>query len=148
MKLMICIPAAALAMTLAACATDAPAASKSAATASSASVTRASSHGDDGTVTGTFTRVGGPLGPDGTQPRPVPLMGTLIFSAGHHRTVAVHVGKTGRFSVGLPAGTYVVTGRSPLMGDGAQVDPPCTPPTPVTAVAGRTVHLAVVCPVP
>ena len=86
----------------------------------------------DGTVVGTFRRVGGPLGAGGTQPPSIPLMGTLRFTAGHRRAVAVQVGKTGRFSVRLPAGRYVVSGRSPsirgVLASGAVVESPCTSP--------------------
>lgn len=139
MKLMICIPVAALAATLTACGTGAP---------TSPAVAKKNA----GTVTGTFMRVGGPPGVGGTQPRPVPLTGTVLFTAGHHRKFAVRAGKTGRFTVGLPAGRYVASGTSPSMGyvlaSGATVDPPCAPPTPVTVVAGRTVRVSVVCAVP
>lgn len=134
MKLMICIPAAALAVTLAACGTG-------------AATTRAASASDDGSVTGTFIRVGGPLGIDGTQPRPVPLTGTLLFTAGHRRMAEVHVGKTGRFSVRLPAGSYSVSGRSPSL-SGASTVRPCGQPERVTVVARRAVHVSVVCAVP
>jgi hypothetical protein len=138
MKLMMWIPAAALAASMTACGTSTP-------------PTRASTN-SDGTMTGTFTRVGGPLGPGGTQPRPVPLTGTLQFSAGHHRMVAVQVGETGRFSVSLPPGSYTVSGRSPslvtTLASGAHVVRPCTQPVRVTVVARRTVHVSLVCAVP
>jgi hypothetical protein len=138
-KLMICIPAAALVATLTACGAGDPPAPAQAKT-------------NSGTVTGTFMRVGGPAGLGGTQPRPVPLTGTVLFTAGHHRMFAVRVGKTGRFTLGMPAGRYVVSGTSPSMGEvlasGATVDPPCTLPTSVTVVAGRTVRASVVCVVP
>jgi len=147
MRLTSWILVVALALTLAACATTGAAGHPG-----SASATSAATAGEPGTVTGTFTRVGGPLGAAGTQPRPVPLTGTLIFSAGHHRVVAVQVGKKGRFAVTLPAGIYVVSGRSPSLGEvlasGAVLDPPCTAPTPVNVAAGRTVHVCLVCAVP
>ena len=158
MKLMTSIPAAVLTVLLTACATSGPAEHVSATMSTSASAMHPSapairaSTSDDGTVTGTFTRVGGPLLPIGKQPCPVPLAGTVIFSAGHHRMVAVRVGKTGRFSVSLFAGRYLVTGRSPAVGgvspSGALSGPPCSPPAPVEVVAGRTVHVSVVCAVP
>jgi hypothetical protein len=79
-------------------------------------------------------------------------MGTVTFAAGHHRTFAVHVGRSGRFSVGLPAGNYLVSGRSPsimeVLASGAQAEDQCSPLTPVAVVAARTVHVSVVCPVP
>jgi hypothetical protein len=139
MKLMAWVPAVALAATLAACGTSAP-------------TVRTETHSDYGTVTGTFMRVGGPLGVGGIQPPSIPLMGTLQFTADHHRSFAVKVGKTGRFAVRLPAGHYVVAGTSPSMAavlaSGALDNRPCTPPTPVTVVAHRTVHVSLVCPVP
>jgi hypothetical protein len=105
-----------------------------------------------GTVTGTFTRAGGPLGADGAQPPTIPLRGTVSFVAGRQHTFAVAVGKTGLFSVQLPPGHYVVSGRSPsILGmspTGAIVESTCSPSFPVTIVAGRTVHVSVVCPVP
>ncbi|HSR86329.1 MAG TPA: hypothetical protein VLM11_19295 [Streptosporangiaceae bacterium] len=79
-------------------------------------------------------------------------MGTLTFSAGHRGVVAVHVGKSGRFSVTLPAGHYLVSGRSPsileVLASGAKIEQPCTYANPVTVITGRTVHLSVVCVVP
>jgi hypothetical protein len=158
MKLMTPIPAAALTMLLTACATNALGTHQEVAISTGASAMHSSapamraSTSNDGIVTGTFTRVGGPLLPGGKQPIPVPLTGTVIFSAGHHRTLAVRIGKTGRFSVALPAGTYSVTGRSPSLGglsaSGALTGPPCGPPAPVTVASARTVHVSVVCPVP
>ena len=139
MKLMTWILAAALAVALTACGT-------------STIPAHVSGSSDDGTVTGTFMRVGGPLGPGGTGPRPVPLTGTLQFSAGHHRMVAVQVGKTGRFSVRLSAGSYLVSGRSlslaTTLASGANVVRPCTQPLHVTVVPHRVVHISLVCPVP
>jgi len=104
------------------------------------------------TATSTVTTEGGPVPPGGGRPRPILLMGTVTFSAGHRGLVAVHVGKSGRFSVTLPVGTDVVSGRSPsimtVLASGAMVEHQCAGPTPVTVVAGRTVHVSVVCPVP
>jgi len=157
MNLMTPIPAAVLTVLLTACATSGPAEHVGAATSTSASAMHTSAAmrattSDDGTVTGTFTRVGGPLLPTGKQPRPVPLPGTVIFSASHHRMVAVRVGKSGRFSVSLLAGSYLVIGRSPAVGgaspSGALSGPPCSPPAPVDVVARHTVHVSVVCTVP
>jgi hypothetical protein len=80
------------------------------------------------------------------------LTGTLTFAAGHRGMVAVHVGKTGRFSIGLPAGNYVVAGRTPsileVLASGATVEQPCARSISVTVIAGRTVRLSVVCFVP
>jgi hypothetical protein len=160
LRLIFWIPVAVLAATLAGCETGAPAAHRSPALSTSLPAARTGSapasgraaQSDAGIVAGTFIRVGGPIAADGTQPAPVPLMGTVTFSAGHRGLVAVHVGKSGRFSVTLPVGTYVVTGRSPsimtVLASGATVENQCAGPTPVTVVAGRTVHVSVVCPVP
>ncbi len=159
MKLAAWAAIAGLGLMLAGCETGAPIAHTSPATATTAPVMHPGSplttrppQGDMGTVTGTFVLEGGPIPPDGAPQRPIPLTGTLIFSAGHHRSVAVRVGKSGRFSVGLPAGNYVVTGGSPsvmeVLASGARVEEPCAQPTPVTAVAGRTVRVSVVCSVP
>jgi hypothetical protein len=108
--------------------------------------------GGSGKVVGTFIRVGGPLGAGGKQPPSIPLSGTLSFSAGHRRAVAVQVGKSGRFSVWLPAGTYDVSGRSPsiieMLASGATLESQCSQQVPFAVVAARTVHIAVVCAVP
>jgi hypothetical protein len=144
MKLTFCMPVLALVLTAAACGASSPATR-----AANTSLARTATPADNGTVSGTFMRVGGPLGVDGTQPRPVPLMGTVLFSASRDRTVAVTVGKTGRFSLRLPAGRYIVSGRSPaLMASGATVDPACGSPVTITVVAHRAVRVSVVCPVP
>ena len=108
--------------------------------------------GGDGKVVGTFVRVGGPLGQGGTQPPDVPLSGTVQFTAAHRRTVAAWVGKSGRFSVWLPAGAYRVFGRSPsmvgLLASGAEREDTCALEVPVTVVAGRALQIAVACTVP
>jgi hypothetical protein len=66
--------------------------------------------------------------------------------------VAVQVGKTGRFSVRLPAGSYAVSGRSlsivEQLASGANVVRACSQPGHVTVVARRAVRLSVVCAVP
>jgi hypothetical protein len=107
-----------------------------------------------GTVTGRLQREGGPLGPGGTQPRVVPLPGTVRFElAGRTRPpVAVAVGRSGTFTVALAPGTYRVTGQSPRIqeetSDGTTTDPPCAQPTAVTVVAGRTARVTLNCIVP
>ncbi len=143
MKLTAWVPATALALLLAACGSTvaAPGAGPTTAT-----------HAGDGRVVGTFMRVGGPIGPDGQQPLSIPLSGTVSFSAAHRRTVAVRVGKSGRFSVWLPAGAYDVVGRSPsiieVLASGAERESTCAPRVAATVAAGRVVHLSVVCAVP
>ncbi|HEY2314715.1 MAG TPA: hypothetical protein VGH96_13950 [Streptosporangiaceae bacterium] len=147
MKLPVWMPAAGLAVMLTACAVSGPAPHAGPATS-----VRRPAQGGDGKVVGTFVRVGGPLGPGGTQPPDVPLSGTVQFTAAHRGTVAVWVGKSGRFSVWLPAGAYRVSGRSPsivgLLASGAEREDTCPLEVPVHVVAGRALQVAVVCSVP
>jgi hypothetical protein len=111
-----------------------------------------SPHSGDSKVVGAFIRVGGPLGQGGKQPPTVPLSGTLSFSAGHRRTIAVRVGKSGRYSVWLPADTYLVSGRSPSMlevsASGATRESPCSREIRLTIAVGKTMRIDVICPVP
>ncbi len=106
----------------------------------------------EGRVIGTFIREGGPLGAGGAQPRDRLLAGTVQFFAAPHRMVAVHVGRSGRFSVWLPAGGYRVFGRSPSileqLPSGATRESPCSGPQKITVAAGHTVRIAVTCVVP
>lgn len=71
---------------------------------------------DRGTILGSFTQVGGPallVGGRPMQPKPVPLPGQVVArSAAGVSTVTV--GKTGRFRMLLPPGTYRLTGYSPM----------------------------------
>lgn len=147
MKLANCVAASTLGFTLAACAASAPPPH-----ARATSPVRTLARADTGTVVGTFMRVGGPLGANGSQPPSIPLRGTVTFSATRRRTVAVSVGKTGMFSLRLRPGVYQVSGRSPqlleVLASGATAETPCAGPVLVTVVAGRTVHLSVVCAVP
>lgn len=147
MKLPAWMPAAGLAVMLTACAVSGPAPN-----AGLATPMRRPAQGGDGKVVGTFLRVGGPLGPGGTQPPDVPLSGTVQFTAAHRRTVAVWVGKSGRFSVWLPAGAYRVSGSSPsivgLLASGAEREDTCALEVPVTVLAGRALQVAVICTVP
>jgi hypothetical protein len=105
-----------------------------------------------GTVTGRFLREGGPLGPGGQQPGERPIPGTVQFTAAGHRLITVGVGSSGAFSVGLPAGTYHVAGRSPqimeVSSDGTQHETPCSQPLSVTVTARHTTKIAVTCVVP
>ncbi len=106
----------------------------------------------DGRIIGTFIRAGGPLGPGGKQPRDRPLAGTVQFFAAHHPTIAVRVGRSGRFAVSLPAGTYRVSGRSPsileVLASGATRESACSAEQQVAVVTGRTLQISVTCPVP
>jgi hypothetical protein len=107
-----------------------------------------------GTVTGRLQREGGPLGPGGTQPRVIPLPGTVRFElSGRARPpVTVAVGRSGTFSVRLAPGAYRVTGQSPRLqeqlSDGTTTDAPCAQPAAVTVIAGRTVRVTLNCIVP
>jgi hypothetical protein len=106
----------------------------------------------EGRVIGTFIRVGGPIGAGGTQPPDRHLAGTVQFLAGHHRTFAVRVGKSGKFAVWLPAGTYRVSGRSPsileVLASGAAREATCSHQQQVAVVAGRALRITVTCIVP
>jgi hypothetical protein len=141
-----------LALTVAACGASAPRPQAGPPTVQHTSAQHTSPHSGDGKVIGAFIRVGGPLGQGGKQPPSVPLSGTLSFSAGHRRTIAVRVGQSGRYSVWLPADTYLVSGRSPSMLDvsasGATRESPCSQEIRLTIAAGKTVRMDVICPVP
>jgi len=147
MKLTTWMPALALALMLTSCEASGPAPH-----AGPTPTMRTRAQGDEGRVVGSFTRVGGPLGAGGQQPPSVPLSGTVSFSAAHRRTVAVRVGKSGWFAVSLPAGAYSVSGSSPslleLLASGATRESPCSQQVTVTAVASKTVRIAVICAVP
>jgi hypothetical protein len=147
MKVATPVAAATLGLMLAACGASSPNAG-----ATFPPARRAVAQAEMGTVSGTFMRVGGPLGAGGTQPSPIPLMGTVTFSAHHRRTVAVSVGKTGTFTLTLRPGVYRVVGRSPQLlqelASGAAVETPRAGPMSVTVIARHTVHVSVVCAVP
>jgi hypothetical protein len=89
-----------------------------------------------GTLTGHLYAVGGP--PPGS-PRPWP--GTVALTGpGVHRDIRVGAG--GRFSVVVPAGTYTVTGRSPLYQSGTGV---CRAAGPATVTTGHRTEADVRC---
>ena len=137
MRLAARIPGLGLALALAAC---------------TAITSAHASRADEGRIIGTFIRAGGPLGPGGMQPPDRPLTGTVQFRAAHHPTVAVRVGKSGTFTVWLPAGTYRVSGRSPsileVLASGATRESPCSVPQQVAVVTGRALRISVTCSVP
>jgi hypothetical protein len=150
MKLAAWISGLAVAAALAACAAaPAPAArhTEGRVTASAPAARNA-----EGRVIGTFIRVGGPLGPGGTQPPDLLLRGTVQFLAAHRRTVEVRVGKSGRFAVWLPAGNFRVSGRSPsileVLASGAIRETTCSHQQQVDVVAGRVLRITVTCVVP
>jgi hypothetical protein len=116
-----------------------------------------------GMVTGRFVLEGGPIGPDGQQPGERPIAGTVLFRAGPGQAVKVRVGKSGTFSVWLPAGIYQVSGRSPavmqvsngaVIGAGGKLisgrehERPCSQQRTVTVASGQTARIAVTCIVP
>ena len=142
-------PALALALAIAGCAASAPPAP---ARHSAGRVVTAPARDGEGRVIGTFIRMGGPLGPGGKQPPDRLLRGTVQFLAAHHRTVAVRVGRSGRFSIWLRAGTYRVSGRSPSLLEqlpsGAVRETTCSAQQQIAVVAGRALRISVVCNVP
>ena len=104
-------------------------------------------------VTGTFVRVGGPLGPGGQQPPERPLRGTVQFRSASGHLVTVQVGRTGHFRVYLRPGTYAVTGRSPQIlqvssTGGTATETRCSQPLHVTIRGWHAAKVTVVCAVP
>src|SRR5690606_18424030 len=61
-----------------------------------------------GTVAGRLLLVGGP---SGTEPRP--LSGSLQILGSNGSVLRAEIGKTGRFAIQLPPGSYRVTAHSP-----------------------------------
>jgi hypothetical protein len=98
-------------------------------------------HPADSRIIGKLEREGGPLGPGGKQPPVVPLSGTVMFSRRGHRTVRVHAGKSGRFSLLLAPGRYTVSGRVEGL-------PVCRLAGGLKVTADRTRHIVVACIVP
>jgi hypothetical protein len=68
-----------------------------------------------GHVTGKLFIEGGPIGAGGKQPGERPIPGTVTFTAAGHRSVAIKVGNSGKFSAWLPPGRYRVVWRSPAI---------------------------------
>jgi hypothetical protein len=91
----------------------------------------------------------GPAGPaqwvvDGTfETKSVParpLPGVVTFrDTANGRTVQVTVGASGKFSLGLVAGTYTATGQV------KHGDPQCAPPVTFTVRAGQLTRVSLVC---
>ena len=82
-------------------------------------------------VDGTFETKGGSA---------QPLAGMVTFrdsATGH--TVNVTVGASGKFSLGLVAGTYTATGQTEHSGS------PCSAPVTVTVQAGHLIRVSLVC---
>ncbi len=95
-----------------------------------------------GVVAGTFVREGGPIGPNGQQPREVRLTGVIEFKSPGKHPVRVRIDKTGAFSVRLLPGKYSVSGSSPDVGGN------CSQPVSVTVTRGHTSRVTVTCVVP
>ena len=92
--------------------------------------------GTPGTVVGTIREVGGP----GPLNRQIP--GTVIAANASGTYWQGTTTATKPFSMTLPAGTYRLTGSSPIVNSG-QVD--CFAPAPVIVVGGKTTRVEVVC---
>jgi hypothetical protein len=95
-------------------------------------------HGSSGlaqwVVNGTFETEGG---------HAQPLSGVVTFrdsTTGH--TVNVTVGTSGKFSLGLVAGTYTATGQT------THSDSQCSAPVTVTVPAGQLTRVSLVCKAP
>ena len=115
-----------------------------------------------GIVTGSFSRQGGSISANGTQPAEQALSGTVQFIGsrsartpaprGRVVIVTVRVGRSGNFAIRLPAGRYQVWGRSPsiieVLPSGAQRETACSGPLSVTVRPHRSLRLAVTCDVP
>lgn len=104
-----------------------------------------------GTVTGRFVMEGGPLGPGGQQPPVRSLPGTILFTGAGHQRFTVQTGRSGTFSLQLPAGRYRVVGRSPRVVEvsaGTSRQTPCSSPGSVTVTAGHISRITVACVVP
>ena len=88
-------------------------------------------------VTGTLEAVGGP---GGLAPRP--LNGTITLRGVDGLRFTGTAGAEGTFSVAAQAGSYTITGRSPLYQSGLA---DCEAPTPVTLRADTTTVVTVAC---
>jgi hypothetical protein len=104
-----------------------------------------------GLVTGKLLIEGGPISPGGQQPGERPIPGTVQFTASGRRPVTARAASSGTFSVTLPAGTYDVSGRSPLITDasnGGSRQTPCSQPLSVTVTPQHTTTITLTCIVP
>jgi hypothetical protein len=98
---------------------------------------------DRGTVVGSFVQVGGPgVIVDGRaeQPKPIPMQGQVLARSQAGSVFAATVGKSGRFQMLLPAGTYRLTGYSPMYPG------PCAGESAIKVSPGKNVtHVNVIC---
>jgi hypothetical protein len=156
MKRLLIVPGLAAVLLSAACAANTQVTSSTQPTSSVTTQT------GTGLVQGKFIREGGPMGPGGQQPA-VRLSGTVAFNGGPGDVVRFHVGKSGAFSLRLPAGTYAVTGRTPSImqvSNGAVVsakgqvikghgtETVCSVPLSVTVTPQHTSKITLICVVP
>jgi hypothetical protein len=91
-----------------------------------------------GTVSGTFTL-------DAGLSLPQPIDGTVSFQRQHKTgTVSVKVGNSGRFTVDLTPGEWLVSGRSPKF-DINNHDPECPSAKPIKVTAHKKTSVQVQC---
>jgi hypothetical protein len=136
------------ALALTGCATTAATSSEKAPAVSPATAT-----GTSGAATAQ-TRPGGSAGRGSSGPAQWVVNGTFETEAGHAQplsgvitfidsttghTVNVTVGASGKFSLGLVAGTYTATGRT------GHSDSPCAAPVTVAVQAGQLTQVSLVC---
>jgi hypothetical protein len=104
-----------------------------------------------GHVTGKLLIEGGPIGPGGKQPGERPIPGTVTFTAAGHRSVAIKVGNSGKFSAWLPPGPYRVVWRSPAIitvTDSGHEEQTSSPASSVTISARHAATITLVAIVP
>jgi hypothetical protein len=101
-----------------------------------------------GTVTGIFLMVGGPAGPGHPHGVRLPLPGHVIATNIAGERITVSTGKSGRFTMLLPPGTYHLTGYSPQVYAG-RAEMRCTAVHAVHVKAGKSTRgVEVICPIP
>jgi hypothetical protein len=96
-----------------------------------------------GTLTGTVLREGGALGPNGSQPKAVPMDATVSATRGSRMVARIKV-TGGRFTLSLPPGTYTVTAVT--SGSGTPLH--CAAASSATVTSMATTTTAVDCIVP
>ncbi|MEU4155512.1 hypothetical protein [Actinoplanes sp. NPDC026670] len=88
------------------------------------------------TVTGSLQQVGGPMD---TPPRGIP--GTIRFQAEDGTITATTAAETGRFTISVPTGRYVVTGSPTDSPQTCQASAPVTVPTDGSPDVTITCHI-------
>ena len=126
-----------MALAVTGCAATATSSSKTPAAATSHTATAATGTSGSGpglaqwVVDGTFETAGSPAHP---------LSGMITFrESATGQAVTVAVGASGKFSLGLVAGTYLATGQA------KQDLPPCSAPVTVTVRAGQLTRVSLTC---